>query len=261
MWSSGSINRIHRALELKMQEIIPMKLIDEIHVGDAVYGIHFNEEVVLRYIIEKFGLSDKAKHGTVEIIMTIGGAKLEGGFMHMTIGFNLDGVDSIDPNTDEKVYKNIQSEQQSFPLITLVTKDNSRTYSTLFDHIFDFCNKVRDQVMTATDGTYWNPFLIPEPQDMKSNQICIGRGGASKGPGVLHFCHLCMCTMCTSDEIMLPNQVYGMQTQGQCRFAAPCNLLCRRDIKAQRGIVYARIAASHHNTNPGMLGYSSRQDF
>jgi hypothetical protein len=39
IWSSGSINRIHHAVEIETQSIIPMTLIDEIHDGEAVDGI------------------------------------------------------------------------------------------------------------------------------------------------------------------------------------------------------------------------------
>jgi hypothetical protein len=52
-------------VELKMQEIIPMTVINEIHDGESVDGIQFDEEAVLRFIIDKFGLSQKAKNVTV----------------------------------------------------------------------------------------------------------------------------------------------------------------------------------------------------
>jgi hypothetical protein len=56
-----------------MQGIIPTTLINEIHDGELFDGIQFDEEVVFRHIIEKFGLSKKSKHGTVEIALTIDG--------------------------------------------------------------------------------------------------------------------------------------------------------------------------------------------
>jgi hypothetical protein len=204
VWSSGSIKKIHRSIEKEMQAIIPMTVINEMHDGSSVDGISFDEEAVFQFIVEKFGLSKKAKHGTVEIALTIDGAKLEGKLCHVTIGFKLVDVDSVDPNTGNKVFKNMQSDAWCFPLITIVAKDNKSTYSKYFNHIFDFCNRLRAEGLFLEDGTKWRPFLIPEPQDMKSHQICLGRGGAAKGPGVVHFDHLCMCT---SDEIALPNQV------------------------------------------------------
>jgi hypothetical protein len=186
VWSSGSIYRTHHAVELEMQEIIPMKLIDEIHDGEAVNGIQFSKEAVLQFITKKFVLSNKAKHGTVVILMTTDGAKLEGKLMHVTIGFKLVDVDSIDPHTGEKMYKNMKSDQWSFPLIMIVAKDKSRTYIKLFDHIFDFFSKERDQGMNASDGTQWNTFVTSEQHDTKSHQICLGRGGRSEGA----WCHL-----------------------------------------------------------------------
>jgi hypothetical protein len=106
VWTSGIITRVHRAVELEMQEIIPMTIINEIHDGESVDGIQFYEEAVFRYIIEKFGLIEKSKSGTVEVALTIDGAKFEGKLCHVMIGFKLIDIDAIDPNTGEKV-KNI----------------------------------------------------------------------------------------------------------------------------------------------------------
>jgi hypothetical protein len=204
VWSSGSIKWIHHSMELEMQEIYPMTLINEIHDRESVDGIEFDEEVVFRYIIEKFGLSEKAKHGTVEIALTINGAKLEGKFCYVMIGFKLVDVDAMNQNTGEKVKQNMQSDQWSFPLIAIVAKDTKSTYTKYVDHIFDFCNSVRVNGLVGSDGSQWQPFLIPEPQDMKSHKGCPGWDGAAKSPGVVHFCHLCMCTI---NKIALTNQV------------------------------------------------------
>jgi hypothetical protein len=231
VWSSGSIMRTHCTVELEMQEIIPMKLINEITNDKTVDGIQFNEEVVLQYIIDFVRLSDKAKHGVVKIVMAIDGAKIEGTLMHAMIGCKLVDVDSIDPNNGEKVYKNMQSDQWSFTFITVVVKDNSKTYSILFDHIFYFCNSVTDQGKNASDGTQWNPFFIPETKDMKFHQNCLGRGGTSKGPGVVHCCHLCMCT---SDEITLPNQVQRVECKRKGKAACLHHAICCAEEIAKR---------------------------
>jgi hypothetical protein len=88
--------------------------------------------------------------------------------------------------------------------MTIVAKDNKSTYTKYFDHIFDFCNRVRVNGLVSSGGSQWQPFLISELEDIKSHQICLGWGCAAKGPGIVHFCHLCMCTI---DEIALPNPV------------------------------------------------------
>jgi hypothetical protein len=46
------------------------------------------------------------------------------------------------------------------------------------------------------------PFDIAEHQDIKSFQLCLGRGGACKGTN--HVCHLCKLH---SDNVQLPNQL------------------------------------------------------
>jgi hypothetical protein len=126
----------------------------------------------------------------------------------------------------------MQSDPWSFPLITIISKVNSRTYSSFFDHIFYFCNKVRDQGMAASDGKQWKPFLITSPHDMKSHQIFLGRGGAAKGPGVIHFCHLCMFT---SNEIALSNQVQCVKCK--CKGNTFClhhDICCAEEIAKRR---------------------------
>jgi hypothetical protein len=63
-------------VEADMQQTIPMTLIEEIHDGEHVDGVKFDVTAIFEYIIEKFGLSEKAKNGTVTIAITIYGAKL-----------------------------------------------------------------------------------------------------------------------------------------------------------------------------------------
>jgi hypothetical protein len=64
--------------------------------------------------------------------------------------------------------------------MTIIAKDNKSTYKKYFDYIFDFCKEVRVIGWNTKYGTQWNPFLVPEPQDMKSHQLCPGGGGACK---------------------------------------------------------------------------------
>jgi hypothetical protein len=51
--------------------------------------VKFDVAAIFEYIIEKFGLSEKAKNGTVTISITIDGDKLEGKLCHVTIGFKI----------------------------------------------------------------------------------------------------------------------------------------------------------------------------
>jgi hypothetical protein len=48
----------------------------------------------------------------------------------------------------------------------------------------------------------WKTFLVTEPQDMQSSQICMNIGCAVKQ--IPHFCHLCQTH---SDDVARPNQM------------------------------------------------------
>jgi hypothetical protein len=170
VWSSGTIKNVHRQVEADMQQTIPMTFIHEIHDGEHVDRVKFDVAAIFEYFIEKFGLSEKATNGTVIIAITIDGAKLEGKLCHITIGFNIVDVDAVDPNTGKKAL-------WCFPAMTIIAKDNKSTYKKYFDYIFDFCNKVRANGWTTKYSTQWNPSLVPEPQDMKSHQLCLGVDG------------------------------------------------------------------------------------
>jgi hypothetical protein len=59
--------------------------------------------------------------------------------------------------------------------MVILAKDNKGTYDKYFRDIFAFCDKV---CTTSING--WKPFRISERQDIKSTQIVLDRGGASK---------------------------------------------------------------------------------
>jgi hypothetical protein len=155
-------------------------------------------------LLKSLVFQKKAKNGTVTIAITIDGAKIEGKLCHVTIEFKIVDVDAFNPKTGKKVMRNMQSNQWCFPVMRIIAKYNKNTYKKYFDYIFDFCNEVRANGWTTKDGTQWNPFIVPDPQDMKSHQLFLGVDGACKGPGVVHFCHLCSHT---SDVVAVPNQI------------------------------------------------------
>jgi hypothetical protein len=53
-------------------------------------------------------------------------------------------------------------------------------------NIFEFGQDLRDDGIPELG---WKPFRVSEPQDMKSSQLCMNRGGAAKQ--IPYFCHLC----------------------------------------------------------------------
>jgi hypothetical protein len=136
--------------------------------------------------------------------ITVDGAKLDDKVHHVTIGFKICDKRPCDPITGELIFDenlpdgeevNMQSAEWCFPVMVILTKYNKVTYNKYF--IFAFCDKMR-----TTSSNWWKPFLISEPQDMKSTQIVLDRGGAAKVKE--NFCHLCYCT---STNLALQSQV------------------------------------------------------
>jgi hypothetical protein len=61
---------------------------------------------------------------------------------------------------------------------------------------------------------------------MKSHHLCIGGGGACKGPGVVHFFHLCSRS---SDDIAVPNQIKCDACVANRRVEFYCKDVCDSD--------------------------------
>jgi hypothetical protein len=123
---------------------------------------------------------------------------------YVTIRFKIADVSAVDPCTGDKVYRNMHSDQWCIPIMTLISKDSKASHHKCFGDILDLANHMRTEGLTLEDRTKWNIFLIPEPQDMKSHQLCLGCGGASKGPVILNVCQLYMYI---SDNIAVQHQV------------------------------------------------------
>jgi hypothetical protein len=93
----------------------------------------------------------------------------------------------------------IQSSKNAFPITSIIAKDNKATYNKFLRHNFEFGQELRD---VGIPELGWKPFRVSEPQDMKSSQLCMNRGGAAKQ--IPYFCHLCQKH---SDYIARPNQI------------------------------------------------------
>jgi hypothetical protein len=210
-----------------MLEHIETTDIDEIYDGEIVDGIRFDVEQLFTYLIVKFVLSNKALRGQrVESVLTIEGVRLDDRTFHVTSGSKLVDPDYIDLNT-EKVYLNMQSDFWCFPIMTIVAKDKKSTYQKYFAYIFEFCNRVREFGLEVDEGK-WTNIHIPEPQDMKSHQICLKRGGAANGPVVAHFDHLCMCI---SDNIDVPKQVPCCKCDEKGRLCYCYNVVDKEEVE------------------------------
>jgi hypothetical protein len=93
----------------------------------------------------------------------------------------------------------MQSERNCIPIISIITKDNKATYDRLLTRIFEFGQELRT---VGIPELGYRTFCVAEPQDMKSSQLCMSRGGAAKQ--IPHVCHVCQKH---SDDIAGPNQM------------------------------------------------------
>jgi hypothetical protein len=179
LWMASSVQKVMRQEEQQMVNEIDSTVIKEEHQDKVVDGIKFDIEQLFIYIIKHFSLEQKVHTGTVEIGITVDGAELEPNAHHVTIGFKLCDKYSINPKTGEQIFNggedSIQPDRWCFQIMMRTAKDKKITYNHFFREVFALCTKMRKYGLTSIG---WKPFAIPEPQDKKSTQICLKRGGA-----------------------------------------------------------------------------------
>jgi hypothetical protein len=195
-----------------MSEEIKFKTISENHMDKEVEGVSLDPEELFTYPINHFGLSDTTKRRRVEICPTVDGAPLDGHTCHGTTGFKICDKEANCPISGKYIYselKIIHSSKWAYPITMLLVKDNKDTYERYVRPIFEFTENMRTQELGE-----WLPFSIDGPQDMKSLQLCLTRGGTAKGKS--HFCHLCQIH---SDDITVQQQVCCCD----CQFMDKCS--------------------------------------
>jgi hypothetical protein len=105
------------------------------------------------YLIEHFGLEEKARASGCEISITVDGAKLDDYSIHVTRAFKMTDKDAHDPlqidndgplKRGKLLLPTFQSRKNAFPIASIIVKDNKSTYNKFQRHIFDFGQKLRD---------------------------------------------------------------------------------------------------------------------
>jgi hypothetical protein len=120
----------------------------------------------------------------VEIALTVYRAPLDNKTGHVTVEFKICNKAARCPImkllifNEEKEGPNLHSVKFCFPLSMILSKDNKETYNEYVRDIFNDVQVLRSEGIPELG---WMPFNIPEPQDMKSFQLCLVLGGACKG--------------------------------------------------------------------------------
>jgi hypothetical protein len=183
-------------------------IINARHNGIWIDGVEIDAKKIFIYLVNHYGLAKKAKTVGIEVSITVDSAKLDDYWCHTTAGWKFTDISTrdqliVDVDDPEKrlnlLVETMQSERCCFPIIMIIVKDNIATYDKFLRHIFAFFQEIRDNGIPELG---WLPFQVTDPQDMKSSQLCMGRGGASKQ--LPHFCHLCQKH---SHDLSRPNQV------------------------------------------------------
>jgi hypothetical protein len=156
---------------------VAFKLIGERHDDTWIDGVQLNVKDLLIYLIKHFGLEEKARASGCEIAITVDGAKLDDYYIHVTCGFKMTDKDARDALTGKLLLPTIQSSNNAFSTMYIITKDNKSTYNKFLRHISEFGQELRDDGIPELG---WKHFRVSEPQDMKSSQLCMNSGGAAK---------------------------------------------------------------------------------
>jgi hypothetical protein len=136
IWSSSSVKRVFRKIEIEMKDEISSKVIrDRNATGQIVDRIRFYTKQLFTYLVHHFGLSEEEKVRQVEIALTVDGAPLDDKIGHVTSGFKIWDKPAICPKTkllifnEEKEGPNLQSGKFCFPVAMILVKDNRKTYN------------------------------------------------------------------------------------------------------------------------------------
>jgi hypothetical protein len=214
LWSSSQVKRVQRQAEIHMQEVIYFTVIKETHQETNVDGVRFDTWALFEYLITSFGLSEDACNRNVEISITVDGAKIDANSGHVTIVFKICDKNAkyhvtvkyiythLDGFKDDDHLDNLQSGAWCFPILSILEKDNKGMYKKYLRPIIEYCEEL---ITVGVPALGWKPFLVSEPQDMKSCWLCLHRGGAANSPSVKHFCHVCHTIR--SEDIALLKQV------------------------------------------------------
>jgi hypothetical protein len=102
--SLSSVKKEHREIEKIMQEEIILTVINDKFKKKHVDGVKFDTEKLFHYLVHNFGLSEKAKHASVEFTIAVDAPPLDNHCVHVTIWFKIVAKDAIDSITVEIIF-------------------------------------------------------------------------------------------------------------------------------------------------------------
>ena len=168
-------------------------------VNNDIDIVSFDFKKMLLYLIKIHGLSEICKERSIEVAITIDGAKLTKRVSHMMAGIKIIDRDAKDPISGESLISFVtesdgtikyksgshQSRTNCYPFLILIGKECNKTYDNKY--VEDFFRFFKDVEENGLDDSL--PLKVSAPQDMASLQKTLGRGGSSGTKN--YFCHCC----------------------------------------------------------------------
>jgi hypothetical protein len=241
LWLSSRVKKEHIAIDKEMMREINIDVINDKINNKVVDGVRFDVEHLFHHLVTLFGLAEKAKRGKVEFAITRDGAPPDDLIGYLTIGFEIMDKDAVCPIRGKNIFHqlgNMQADKWCFTILMILAKDDKATYDKYLRDFLKFCEEISEKGLGD-----WKPFKIADPQDMKSLQLCLTRGGAPKG---MHFfCHLCQLH---SDDISLTNQVtccYGHGPKKDCYHKLVVTVDCIQKAREEHSRLEAYAEVQH----------------
>jgi hypothetical protein len=131
LWSSSCAKKDHRAIEKEMTREINFEVVNDELNNEVVDGVRFDVEHLFRYFVTHFGLPEKAKTGTVELVITCDGSPLDDLTGHLTFVFKIVDKDAVCPISGKNIFHllgNMQADKWCFPIFMILAKYDKATY-------------------------------------------------------------------------------------------------------------------------------------
>jgi len=174
---------------------------------DTRYGevFYLDFEKALRLLLKACHLHEVAETSSVKIALTVDGADLFKGRMHVSTGVKITDDRGIHPiskkplgviNVDDDIidYVKVQSQELCCIMTIADAVDNKHFYEDVLRDFYAWGDEIRRNGLAASEfGPKLQPFTVLYNNDLKGTWYLCNKGGGCKNK--TFFCHLCPCTM------------------------------------------------------------------
>jgi hypothetical protein len=116
-------------------------------------GTKYNPEKLFMYIVNDFHLGEIAKHYSVEMAITVDGAKLDENVQHIPIGFKICNLRACDTGSGKLIFGqsceegNLKLAEWYFPIMVIIAKLHTKISSA---RISGYLSRPRTLVFTSS---------------------------------------------------------------------------------------------------------------